>query len=104
MSMRDKIAHIIINDHDQRISAASTADAILRALPDMIAPLVWEEVDKFTFYSGSYKIYRPPFEVQWHLFFGEDWVQDHQDKDVLGVKANTHHRDAIMATFTGNTK
>ena len=31
---RTKITHIIINDHDQHISAASTADAIL-AMPEI---------------------------------------------------------------------
>jgi hypothetical protein len=42
MSMRDKIADIIYDNVECVAHPEDAADAILAALPDMIAPLVWE--------------------------------------------------------------
>jgi hypothetical protein len=105
MSMRNSIAHIIINDHDQHISAASMADAILDALPDMIAPLVWglhALPDILHHYSDHYTL----------ICMADGYLVDFDDLSLghgytleqAQAAANTHHRAAIMAAFTGETE
>jgi hypothetical protein len=108
MNMREKIADALVNVLDHYRSTHDieyhAADAILAALPDMIAPLVWVDFDKFMTHAGNYKIRKAPYESHWRLFFGQEFINDDQDKDILGLKANTHHRAAIMAAFTGETQ
>jgi hypothetical protein len=107
MSMRDQIAQrLAAADRDQR-PYPETADAILAALPDMIAPLVWGE-DKygdFYAYSGAFG-YRVGFEK------GEGWFVSLSDTDVLHTElkfsdtaqaaANAHHRAAFKTILTGD--
>jgi hypothetical protein len=114
MSMSDKIADIIaehwcsltgnIDQHDM-------ADAILEALPDMIAPLVWDG-----FISGPYKIevYEGGIAKLWFHGKAIEYDEEHEllgggyltlvSIDDLIAAANTHHRAAIMAAFTGETQ
>jgi hypothetical protein len=104
MSMRNSIAHIIINDHDQHISAASMADAILAALPDMIAPLVWEDYPMGSRcktnddYSINY------WEPEGVFVDAYTTMRRHPTLEAAQAAANTHHRAAIMAAFTGETQ
>jgi hypothetical protein len=104
MSMRNSIAHIIINDHDHHISAASTADAILAALPDMIAPLVWA-YDAGWHNAGHYVIKGSSFEEDVMWSYRGSYCRT-VFKNIAEAKdaANTHHRAAIMAAFTGKTQ
>jgi hypothetical protein len=122
MSINDKIADIIaehwcsltggIDQHDM-------ADAILEALPDMIAPLVWDDADHRLFVlcsASSYAVHAKQVRASHHaspydlcLFFeGEkisDWTMACEGLAYeLKAKANTHHRDAIMAALTGETQ
>jgi hypothetical protein len=103
MSMRDQIAHIIINDHDQHISAASTADAILAALPDMIAPLVWEE-DGWWRHSAKPFSKTLPRVAFWIMNVDKGWRfastgDVFETLEAAKAAANTHHRAAIMAAL-----
>jgi hypothetical protein len=94
-----------------RKAALDMADAILAALPDMIAPLVWEGNIAQNNMGGRYVIgwydagdlctaldfhgYGNPDTRQY--IGGDTFVSD------LKAAANTHHRDAIIAIFTGET-
>ena len=100
--MRNRIADIIWdNCHDgengQQLDVA--ADAIIAALPSMVAPLVWVEPDGFMSHSGLYQIAKTPFESHWRLFFGQECISFGPDKDILGIKANAHHVAQIMGAF-----
>ena len=110
MSMRDSIAHIIINDHDQHISAASTADAILAALPEMIASLVWEKSKNSNVCMTKMSLgleYRLQISLSgkamWSVNTNKRWYNA-VDEVEAKVHINTHHRAAIMAAFTGETQ
>jgi hypothetical protein len=102
-STRDKIEDIIeefvSGVYDDAVGQREAADAILAALPDMIAPLVWEEFGRFMTRSSSYRISKAPFESHWNLFFGSEFLGHNKDKNALVVIANAHHRAAIMAAF-----
>jgi hypothetical protein len=108
--MRDQIADIIneelIYDDDGSVSCfMDSADAILAALPDMIAPLVWEEgiavcpVTKNR-YSASW--YDAGDDCTALLIDGTYHCGD-MSMTELKAAANTHHRATIMAAFTGET-
>jgi hypothetical protein len=139
MSMRKKIAHVVWQNENcvgfsvarvlwartfeafskdgcEAITAYRTADAILAALPDMIAPLVWENEDdeyqsaqsilgQFTVYLCSehgYLIEIDGYDDSWVKYpeggYGFNTPEQAQ------AAANTHHRAAIMAAFTGETQ
>jgi hypothetical protein len=108
MSINDKIADIIaqhwcsltgnIDQHDM-------ADAILEALPDMIAPLVWglhALPDILHHYSDHYTL----------ICMADGYLVDFDDLSLghgctleqAKSLANTHHRAAIMAAFKGETQ
>jgi hypothetical protein len=120
MSMREQIKDIIDEsvayDYDGSVSGfEDAADAILAALPDMIAPLVWEEpcqqnnrchIARTRF--GDYYVdvcggrhqawmesHTKPYEVEIGDFVGDLYAAE--------AAANTHHRATIMAAFTGET-
>jgi hypothetical protein len=109
MSMNDKIADIIaehwcsltgnIDQHDM-------SDAILEALPDMIAPLVW--VNGF----ATCPVTKDRYSADWYdagdsctalLINGTFDCGDMPMKDLKAV-ADTKRRAAIMAAFTGETQ
>jgi hypothetical protein len=107
MSMRDKIAQrLAAADRDQR-PYPETAAAILEALPDMIAPLVWEvrgSYGKNEYTSGLYTIRA---SVLWVHEAGGTNIRTYTGYNSLNEakhEANTHHRAAIMAAFTGETQ
>jgi hypothetical protein len=108
MSMRDQIAEIIehnagVNGYGFVINGPQIADAILEALPDMIAPLAWEEgiavcpVTKNRYSAGWYDAGDDCTEL---LIDGTYHCGD-MSMTELKAAANTHHRAAIMAAFTG---
>jgi hypothetical protein len=111
MSMRDKIAEICC----QYMSGPATdemdqkcADAILRALPDMIAPLVWNyrgdvsctaytPFGKYTVetcHEDGYGMWTPRDDTEDDPPFGY-----HYGLAQAQAAADTHHRAAIMAAF-----
>jgi hypothetical protein len=82
----------------------AAADAILEALPDMIAPLVWSERHHGFIFSGAYRIaIKGPLHSLCFSITSIGEVTDHDTLEQAQAAANTHHRDAIMAAFTGET-
>jgi hypothetical protein len=91
----------------------AAADAILAALPDMIAPLVWEELDEheygntFTAIGKNGRHYEAGVDASGQAYWGfhasvvndgslvSGWIADAK------AAANAHHRAAGMAIFTG---
>ena len=112
--MREKIAEICCQymsglataDMDQKC-----ADAILEALPDMIAPLVWDyrgnvsctahtPFGKYlveTCHEDGFGMWTPRDETEDDPPFGY-----HADIHEAQSAADTHHRAAGMAIFTGD--
>jgi hypothetical protein len=105
MSMRDQIADIIKAKFALPFWEAKAADAILAALPDMIAPLVWEDNSAYSA-LGMYKIEEyKNLCFSWGLNEDDLWTHGTEADSLEQAKAaaNTHHRAAIMAAFTGET-
>jgi hypothetical protein len=113
--MREQIAEILrkycYEGHNgRRLDVA--ADAILAAMPDMIAPLVWDyrgnvsctahtPFGKYlveTCHEDGFGMWTPRDETEDDPPFGY-----HDDIHEAQAAANTHHRAAIMAAFTGET-
>jgi hypothetical protein len=106
-NMRDQIIDIINgyvgSDFDGEIwYADDAANAILAALPDMIAPLVW--VNGF----ATCPVTKDRYSADWYdagdsctalLINGTFDCGDMPMEDLKAV-ANAHHRAAIMAAFT----
>tara|TARA_R110000744_G_scaffold142869_5_gene254703 strand:- start:761 stop:1111 length:351 start_codon:yes stop_codon:yes gene_type:complete len=111
-AMRDAIA-AIIETHDSNggydgCTPEYAADAIIAALPDMIAPLVWEQIDSVTygttsFLGDSYTVWAMD-GVGYCKFpdvhAGERFAGG---SDKAKAAADAHHRAAIMANFGGAT-
>jgi len=124
--IRDKIAEIIhagtkqaLSDYDvaddvirndPEIAAAdwATADAIMAAMPDMVAPLVWEEHPSKAFWRcdagfGIYKVYGMGGKPSWD--FDGLTVQVSlmaESVDAAKAAANAHNAAAVVAAFTGS--
>jgi hypothetical protein len=113
---RDKIAQIIndtiFESYGYNISDPyAGADAILAALPDMIAPLVWDKhPDQHEWYNVThmdidgieYGYTIAGVRSKWavYLRFGNKRVGGlHRVPQEAFDWANTHHRAAIMAAF-----
>jgi hypothetical protein len=137
MSIRDQIEEIVRGAECRDrgygpdvVNPDAIADAILAALPDMIAPLVWEEstskkhsgcIEYAETRAGTYFICYDSDDFTGFYcdfvylgnctWFGSggansrEIASHHHDDDLTGLKtaANTHHRAAIMAAFTGET-
>jgi hypothetical protein len=105
MSMRDQIADII-GKQTFMDSPSFVADAILGSLPDMIASLVWDRTANNHWESGHYSINekRGVFRVSFWAggSIGLVKVCTHNEFDSSVLRANTHHRAAIMAEFKGD--
>jgi hypothetical protein len=107
MNLKDKIAGIIEDNHvgelnRERVDLDAAADAIIAALPDMIPDLVWTQRQVMGcdgLVSGDYSV---------HLGLWR-YKDTPMSKGYGGLKedaiaaANTHHRDAIIAEFNGET-
>jgi hypothetical protein len=115
MSMRDQIAftiskNITLEDGVFVGGFFDSADAILEALPDMIAPLVWVKSKNGNVCTTEMILglrYRLQISLSgkamWSVNTDKRW-HNAVDKFEAEVHINTHHRDAIMAAFTGETK
>ena len=103
MSMRDQIAKIIC-DHCDDVEAfdAGMSDAILEALPDMIAPLVW--MRNGIHWAGGYGYVVRKNGSQYALLIRNEHGRQFETIEEAQAAANTHHRAAIMAAFTGETQ
>jgi hypothetical protein len=111
MSMRDQIAEII-NVGELLLTYQEVADEILAALPDMIAPLVWDYRGNVSCTAhtpfGKYLV-ETCHEDGFGMWTPRDETEDdpplgyHYDIHKAQDAANTHHRAAIMAAFTGET-
>jgi hypothetical protein len=118
MSARDKINDIIDAEvyyaPDGEIEGlGGLADAILAAMPDMIALLVWEcrsnvsctahtpfgEYLVETCHEDGYGMWTPRDDTEDDPPFGY-----HEDMQKAITAANAHHRAAIMAAFNGEAK
>jgi hypothetical protein len=104
MTMRDKISHIVwANRQTHNLDADYIADAIIKALPDMIPDLVWEDItagwgttDYFimpVLSSGEFRVYG--------IKGNYDNSAQYPDLEAAQAAANTHHRAAVMAAFKG---
>ena len=99
-NMRDQIEDILwLNRQTNGIDVVYIADAILEALPNMIAPLVWVEKDGH-FYSNGYG-----YSL---ILFGDGYLVDYDDLSLghgytleqAQSAADTYYRAAIMSAFT----
>jgi len=104
--MRDKIAEIIhgimYGSVKQDLAAA---DAIIAALPDMIAPLVWTESIYYkNEISGKYTAqyeHNDNYSSFWTDGDNDFIISSHRTMAAAKDAANAHHRAAIMAAFKG---
>jgi hypothetical protein len=87
-----------------RVKWLSSADAILAALPDMIAPLVWEFGGYA--YSASCVYCAVENTVKTVSLSINGRLVGERFLDYGGARsaANTHHRAAIMAAFNDEAK
>jgi hypothetical protein len=99
-NMRDEIENILWdNRQNNGIDVVYIADAILDAMADMIAPLVWRlrSPDDQPFWEAKgYTIQSLPRGWEWN----GRWFADPSEAQAA---ANTHYRAAIMVAFTGAT-
>jgi hypothetical protein len=110
MSMREQIADILRGGQLQYIEEDVMAEAILAALPDMIAPLVWgakpnvNGIYKTDYLHGMYYTMKIAHagRVYWRVNTEFSWNGVSSEPDAQAA-ANTHHRAAIMAALTGET-
>jgi hypothetical protein len=118
MSMRDQIMNIIGDElYENRgdvYGAAAAADAVLQALPNMIAPLVWEHMIKVGYWrsQSALGLYECGFDDGWWAtldgYQSWEWEPEEDPRSystefAAQDAANTHHRAAIMAAFKGET-
>jgi hypothetical protein len=103
---REKIADIAMAQtgaNDEQSWAL--ADAILAALPDMIAPLVWVLVGDLKYRSDHYSVWLHHLSSQpkpvWMLSAPLITATRYSSKEDAQAAANAHHRAAIMAAFNG---
>jgi len=113
MNMRDEIAEILEQDLKGPSLQAlyATADAIVTALPDMIAPLVWVNNPShlyFVYYNLDKDFCGYNFSTEdivedggFSLYLGEIQTSDELFCTVAEAKAaaNAHHVAQIMAAF-----
>ena len=115
MSMRDQIARIIFRSGqscDFQQDTIFAADAIMRLLPELIAPLVWETGDGITaskeYFSadavtgGRYWTMEGQLDCSFDLDAFHE-VYFNSDTEAQAA-ANAHHRAAIMSAFKGEDK
>jgi hypothetical protein len=108
MSIRDKIAGIVSEAEcsDDRgygpivLDPDAIADAIIAALPEMIAPLVWYKDSFNNLSSGKYLLIGTI--GGYRSYYGNETLEGlYHKKEEAKAAANAHHRDSIMAAFTG---
>jgi hypothetical protein len=130
MSMRDRISEIILTYDDTEAlhlvhpdgycegckdtpcidnSNLRLTDAIIAALPEMIPDLVWKEGCGLDMVAHTKRIIgRRPYMLffegeKYTLQIGMTTLDHFSTLDNAKAAANAHHRDSIMAAFTGDT-
>jgi hypothetical protein len=119
---RDKIAEIIDEtlqeDSGHIFGFDEAADAILAALPDMIAPLFWVQSNDMPWRKAAQGYNIKYVIVDWNIrdnygdgtdksgfwFLGPDGYVDCLFEQYAVDLANTHHRAAIMDAFNAPTE
>jgi hypothetical protein len=110
MNLKDKIVSILAPRFCGTYCALGAADAIITALPDMIAPLVWEaDVESYSYsttQTGQYQVREAGsgWYVQLDCMCSILVSQNLASREQAKAAANTHHRAAIMAAFKAGTK
>jgi hypothetical protein len=121
--MRDQIAEVLeismdnVNDMDVTFEdiARAGADAIIAALPDMIPNLAWEYMTERGYWcsQSALGLYECGFDDGWWATLDgygywewepEEDPRSYSTEFAAQDAANTHHRAAIMAAFTGETQ
>jgi hypothetical protein len=109
MTTREKIAEVIENELGHA-GLEYIAGAILEALPDMIAPLVWKQSKNFRVRTTKVNL-GLQYGMQISLSGGAVWSvntvkgwHNALDEHEAIEHINTHYRAAIMAAFTGETR
>ena len=104
--LRDKIADVF-ECHKGEWTCYVLADSIIAALPDMVAPPVWEEHPSKAFWRcdagfGIYKVYGMGGKPSWD-FDGLTVQVSLMAESVEAAKsaANAHHAAAVVAALTG---
>jgi hypothetical protein len=114
MSMRDQIADII-DVGGLLMTHQELADEILAALPDMIPNLAWEYMTERGYWcsQSALGLYECGFDDGWWATLDgygywewepEEDPRSYSTEFAAQDAANTHHRAAIMAAFTGETQ
>ena len=105
--LRDKIAALIWENDGAR--PAWVADAIIAALPDMVAPLVWVKRTGFWRASdcrdGFYEVFALSGgrSTGHHIVRGQGTnIGDGSSMASDISAANAHHAAAVVAAFTGS--
>ena len=101
--LRDKISAVMVAGKKQELSCYAFADAIIAALPDMVAPLVWEFDNGGDTYSGVYEIYNGA-KNEWHCVHSASSpsrIASGVSRDRAIAAANAHNAAAVVAAITG---
>ena len=110
--LRDKIAAVIADTlGEEHPMDEHVADAIIAALPGMVAPLVWNPTGiSYLTQCGSYRIIDTPSRTDsFRLLsanFGTTYVGDFCGNGALQAAkaaANAHNAAAVVAAFKGVT-
>ena len=113
--LRDKIADVF-ECHEDEWTCYVLADAIIAALPDMVAPLVWERADLTCWGETAHNRMGGSYRMTWEFGDGPngedtfftvrfDGVGLYSgwsfDADLAMAAANAHHAAAVVAAITG---
>jgi len=107
--LRNNIAAVIAETLGQEHQMDNhVADAIIAALPDMVAPLVWKKSKKNPLVSTAKMNLGPQYTMRISLSWGAIWSVDAvkgwhsaSDEDAAKAAANAHHAAAVVAAITG---
>jgi hypothetical protein len=107
--LRDKIAAFLDDARNEGLSDQAIADALIAALPGMVAPLVWAKsygdlvADAPLFGRIRIKKYLEGFIVTYSVpgFSGALIPGKFPSVEAAIAAANTHHAAAVVAAFKG---
>ena len=110
---REKISEIIADHHDYHgVDCEETADAIITALPEIVAgmvePLVWDQLSGSSFrcqVQGSYNIRVETYGSGWHVLWSAPGITDtlvdgrFESHEQAKAAAQAHHTAQIMGAL-----
>jgi len=105
--LTDKIADVIANCDMHRDSFRDIAYAIIAALPDMVAPLVWTKHPSRDIWRcdadfGTYKVYDIGPKPSWDFDSIAMQISFTADtKEAAITAANAHNAALVITAFTG---